>query len=56
MKTNNYNFKFVVQMSEWSQMIELNNMSNSETPNLANLHRLACAGSYNSINNKLLPE
>ena len=42
-------------MSEWSQMIELNNMSNSETPNLANLHRLACAGSYNSINNKLLP-
>ena len=43
-------------MSEWSQMIELNNMSNSETPNLANLHRLACAGSYNSINNKLLPE
>ena len=43
-------------MSELSQMIELNDLSNSETPNLANLYRLACAGSYNSINNKLLPE
>ena len=42
-------------MSELSQMIELNDLSNSETPNLANLYRLACAGSYNSINNKLLP-
>ena len=43
-------------MSEWSQMIELDNLSNSETPNLATLHRLACAGSFNSINNELLPE
>ena len=43
-------------MSEWSQMIELDIVSNSETPNLATLHRLACAGSDNSINNELLPE
>ena len=42
-------------MSEWSQMIELDILSNSETPNLAALHRLACAGSYNSINNESLP-
>ena len=37
-------------------MIELDILSNSETPNLATLHRLACAGSDNSKNNELLPE
>ena len=47
---NNCNLKIVVQMSEWSQMIELDNLSNSETPNLAALHRLASTGSYSSIN------
>ena len=45
------NLKIVVQMSEWSQMIELENLSNlSKTPNLATLNRLACTGSYSSIN------
>ena len=53
---NNCNLKIAVHMSEWSQMIELDIVSNSETPNLATLHRLACAGSDNSINNELLPE
>ena len=53
---NTCNLKFVVHMSEWSQMIELDIVSNSETPNLATLHRLACAGSNNLINNELLPE
>ena len=53
---NNCNLKIAVHMSEWSQMIELDIVSNSETPNLASLHRLACAGSDNSINNELLPE
>ena len=43
-------------MSEWSQMIELDNLSNSETPNLATLYRLAYAGTYNSTNNELLPK
>ena len=38
---DNCNLKIVVQMSEWSQMIELDNLSNSETLNLASLHRLA---------------
>ena len=33
-------------------MIQLDNLSNSEKTNLATLHRLACAGSYNSINNE----
>ena len=51
-----YNLKFVVRMLEWSQMIELDIVSNSETPNLATLHHLACAGSDNSIDNELLPE
>ena len=37
-------------------MIQLDNLSNSEKTNLATLHRLACAGSYNSTNNELLPE
>ena len=37
-------------MSEWSQMIELDIVSNSETPNLATLYRLATTGSDNSIN------
>ena len=36
-------------------MIELDNLSNSETPNLAILHRLAGAGSYNSLKDELLP-
>ena len=31
-------------------MTELDNLSKSETPNLATLHRLACTGSYSSIN------
>ena len=53
---NNCNLKIAVHMSEWSQMIELDKLSNSETPNLATLHRLACAGSNNFINNELLPE
>ena len=53
---NNCNLKFAVHMSEWSQMIELDNLSNSETGNLATLCRLACAGSDNSINNESLPE
>ena len=53
---NNCNLKIAVHMSEWSQMIELDNLSNSETPNLDTLHRLACAGSCNSINNELLPD
>ena len=52
---NTCNLKFVVHMSEWSQMIELDNLSNSETPNLAIPHRLACAGCDNSINNESLP-
>ena len=43
-------------MSEWSQMIDLDILNVSETPNLATPHRLACAGSYNSIDNELLPE
>ena len=43
---NSCNLKTVVQMSEWSQMIELDNLINSETPNLATLYRLACAGTY----------
>ena len=47
---NNRNLKIVVQMSEWSQMTELDILSKSEIPNLATLHRLACTGSYNSIN------
>ena len=38
---DNCNLKIVVHMSELSQMIELDNLSNSETPNLATLHRLA---------------
>ena len=37
-------------MSEWSQMTELDNLSKSETPNLATHHRLACTGSHSSIN------
>ena len=37
-------------------MIELDILSNSETPNFATLHRLACAGPYDSINSELLPE
>ena len=41
----NLNLKIVVQMSEWSQMAELDNLSKSETPNLATLHRLACTES-----------
>ena len=41
--------KLVVQISEWSQMIEPDNLSQSETPNLATLHRLACTGSHRSI-------
>ena len=53
---NNCNLKIPVHMSELSQLTELNNLSNSETPNLATLHRLACAGSNNFINNELLPE
>ena len=53
---NNCNLKIAVHMSEWSQMIELDNLSNSETPNLDTLHRLACAGSCNSIYNELLPD
>ena len=47
---NNCNLKIAVHMSEWSQMIELDIVSNSETPNLATLHRLACAGPNNPIN------
>ena len=35
-------------MSEWYQMTELDNLSKSETPNLAALHCLACTGSYSS--------
>ena len=53
---NNCNLKIAVQMSEWSQIIELDNLRNSETPNLATLHRLASTGSYNSIYNESLPE
>ena len=37
-------------MSEWSQMIELDIVSKSETPKSATLYRLASAGSYSSIN------
>ena len=43
-------------MSDWSQMIELDIVSKSETPNLAILYRLASTGSDNSINNEFLPE
>ena len=53
---NNCNLKIAVHVSEWSQMIELDNLSNSETPNLDTLHRLVCAGSCNSIYNELLPD
>ena len=52
----NCKLKFVVHMSEWSQILELDNLRNSETPNLATPRRLACAGSDNSINNESLPE
>ena len=41
----NCNLKIVVHMSELSQMIELDILSNSETPNLATLYRLASTGS-----------
>ena len=44
------NFKFVVRMSEWSQMIELDIVKNSETPNLATLYRLASTWPSNFIN------
>ena len=43
-------------MSGLKIMIELDNLSNSETPNSATLHRLACVGSYYSINKESLPE
>ena len=43
-------------MSEWSQMTELDNLSKSETPILATLHRLACTGPYSSINSESLPK
>ena len=44
------NLNIVLQMSEWSQMTELDNLSkNGVTQNLATLHRLACTGSYSSI-------
>ena len=43
-------------MSEWSQMIELDIVSNSEIPNSATLYRLASTGSDNSINNELLQD
>ena len=55
-RQDNCNLKIVVHMLELSQMIELNNLSNSETPNLTNLHRLACARSYNYPNRESLPE
>ena len=48
----NCHLKIVGQMSEWSQMTELDNLSKSETSNLATLHRLACTASYIR---KLLP-
>ena len=44
------NLKFVVRMSEWSQMIELDIVKNSETPNLATLYRLASTWPSNFIN------
>ena len=50
------NLKIVAQMSEWSQMTELDSLSKSETPNLATLHRLACTVSYNSIKSDSLPK
>ena len=53
---DNCNLKNVVHMSELSHMIELSNLSNSETPNLATLHRLACARSCNYTNKESLPE
>ena len=53
---DNCNLKIAVHMSELSQMIELDNVSNSETPNLATLHRLACARSCNYTNKESLPE
>ena len=37
-------------------MTELDNISKSETPNLATLHRLACTRSYSSINSESLPK
>ena len=52
----NHNLKIVVQMSELSQMIELANPRKIEMPNLATFHRLACRGSYSSINCKELLE
>ena len=48
--------KIVVQMSEWSQMIELNIISKSEAPNLTTLHCMACTDSYRSIYSELLPK
>ena len=51
------NLKIVVQISEWSQMTELNDLSKSGvTPNLPTLHRLAWTGSYSSTNCELLPK
>ena len=46
---NNCNMKIAVHMSELSQLTELNNLSNSETPNLATHYRLASTESYSSI-------
>ena len=37
----NLNLKIVVQMSEWSQMTELDNLSKSETPNLPSSEKVA---------------
>ena len=42
---NNCNLKIVVHMLKLSQMIELDILNNSETPNLATLYRLASTGS-----------
>ena len=41
--------KITVHMSELSQLTELNNLSNSETPNSATLYCLASTESFSSI-------
>ena len=53
---NASNQQIASQLSELSQLTELINMNNSETPNLATLHRLAGTGTHNSINTESLPE
>ena len=48
---NNCNLKIAVQMSELSQLTELNNLSNdSAAPNLATPYRLAGTASYSFMN------